>query len=128
VCQARGRLSMQAACLATLTFVVLGSKVLSVQYLMWLMPFWALYRLRASWLAASAANLAIFPYAVSAESFRFVPGHALAVSLTLVFLARDVLIAAGTAAWLRAEFRAPGASRWRDAARGVTAPAQPATG
>jgi hypothetical protein len=99
--QARGRLSVQAACLATLTFVVLGSKVLSVQYLIWLMPLWALYELRVSWLVASSANLVVFPYAVTATSFGYVPTHAFAVSLTLAFFARDVLIAAGTWSWLR---------------------------
>jgi hypothetical protein len=99
--QARGRLSMQAACLATLTFVVLGSKVLSVQYLIWLMPLWALYRLRVSWLLASAANLVVFPYAAAATSFGYIPTHSFAVSLTLAFLARDLLIAAGTWTWLR---------------------------
>jgi len=125
-CQARGRLSMQAACLATLTFVVLGSKVLSVQYLMWLMPLWALYRLRVSWLAASAANLAIFPFAVSAEQFSFAPGHALAISLTLIFFARDVLVAVGTAAWLRSELHPAGTPRGADAPDLV--PARPATG
>jgi len=104
--QIRGRLPIEAACLATLTFVMLGSKVLSVQYLMWLMPMWALYRLRVTWLLAAAANLAIFPYAASAEGLGYLPGHTFAVSLTLTFFARDVLIAAGTVAWLRATLKA----------------------
>ena len=99
--QARGRLSMQAACLATLTCVVLGSKVLSVQYLVWLVPFWALYQLRVAWLLAAAANLVVFPY-VSA-GVGHVPSHAFAISLTLFFFARDALVAGGTWAWLRSE-------------------------
>ena len=99
--QARGRIPLEAACLATLSFVVLGSKVLSVQYLMWLMPLWALYRLRVSWMLACLANLAIFPYAVSAERWGYVPTHSFATSLTLIFLARDLLVLAGTVAWLR---------------------------
>lgn len=99
--QVRGRLPIEAACLATLTFVMLGSKVLSVQYLIWLMPLWALYRLRIAWLLAAAANLAIFPYAASAEGLGYLPGHTFAASLTLTFFVRDVLIAAGTVAWLR---------------------------
>ena len=65
--QVRGRLPLEAACLATLTFVMLGSKVLSAQYLIWLMPLWALYRLRVTWLLAAAANLVVFPYVVSAQ-------------------------------------------------------------
>ena len=99
--QARGRLPLEAACLATLTLAVLGSKVLSVQYLIWLMPLWALYRLRVSWLLASAANLVVFPYVASATHFGYVPGHAFAVSLTLTFFARDLLVVGGTWAWLR---------------------------
>ena len=122
---------MQAACLATLSFVVLGSKVGSVQYLMWLMPFWALYRLRVSWLVAAATNVAIFPYAVSAGKFGYVPTHTFAISLTMIFFVRDVLMAAGTVAWLRAELHEPGSPRRRHAlARSSPArsPAQPPTG
>jgi hypothetical protein len=115
--QARGRLPLEAACLLTLTLVVLGSKVLSVQYLMWLMPLWSLYRLRASWLAASAANLVVFPYAASATGFTYVPAHAYSVSLTLTFLARDLLVAAGTWAWLRS-----GESRGTELPGGAHAP------
>lgn len=84
---------------------MLGSKVLSAQYLMWLMPQWALYRLRVTWLLAAAANLIVFPYVVSAQGFGFVPDHPLAVSLTLTFFARDVLIGVGTLAWLRTVLR-----------------------
>jgi hypothetical protein len=55
-----------------------------------------------SWLLAAAANLAVFPYAASATHFGYVPTHAFAVSLTLTFFARDLLIAVGTCVWLRA--------------------------
>jgi len=99
--QAKGRLRLDVTCLVTLSLVVLGGKVLSAQYLMWLMPLWALYRLRGPWLVASLANLAVFPYAVSAQSFGYVPTHVFAVTLTLTFLVRDVLIAWGTWTWLR---------------------------
>jgi hypothetical protein len=84
-----------------LTFVMLGSKVLSVQYLMWLMPLWALYRMRPVWLLAALANVVVFPYEVSAQSVTFVPTHIFDSTLTLIFLARDVLIAWGTWTWLR---------------------------
>ncbi len=99
--QVRGRLPVEAACLATLTFVMLGSKVLSAQYLIWLMPLWSLYRLRVTWLLAAAANLIVFPYVMSAQGFGYLPGHTFAVGLTLTFFARDVLIGVGTVAWLR---------------------------
>ncbi len=120
--QARGRIPMEAACLATLTFVMLGSKVLSVQYLMWLMPLWALYRLRVTWLLASVANLMIFPYAAAREHFGYVPSHAFAVSLTLTFFARDVLVAVGTGVWLHAMVRERSAVTVAGLAQGATAP------
>jgi hypothetical protein len=95
---------MQAACLATLTLALLGAKVLSAQYLMWLMPLWALYRLRPVWLLAALANVVVFPYEVSAQSVTPVPTHVFDTSLTLAFFARDVLIAWGTWTWLRSEW------------------------
>jgi hypothetical protein len=73
-----------------------------------LTPLWALYRLRVTWLAASVANLVVFPYVLSATAIGHVPEHAFAVSLTLTFFARDVLIAAGTCAWLRSVHGADG--------------------
>jgi hypothetical protein len=101
--QVRGRLPFEAACLATLTLGVLGSKVLSAQYVVWLMPLWALYRFRPQWLLAALANIVVFPYEISGRGFGLVPTHAFYGSLTLVFLVRDVLIAWGTWAWLRSE-------------------------
>jgi hypothetical protein len=98
--QARGRLPLDVACLATLTLVVLGAKVLSVQYLLWLMPFWSVYRFRATWIMACLANTIIFPYTVSAMTLGHVPADSYALSLALTYLTRDVLIAVGTATWL----------------------------
>jgi hypothetical protein len=98
--QLRGRLPLEAVCLATLTLAVVGGKVLSVQYLIWLMPLWALYRVRASWVAACVINLAIFPYAASAERLGH-PHRPLAITITLAFLVRDLLVAIGTVTWLR---------------------------
>jgi hypothetical protein len=99
--QFRERIPFEAACLATLTLAVLGSKVVSAQYLMWLMPLWALYPFRPLWLLGALANVAIFPYEVSAQSFTFVPTHIFDTTVTLAFLARDLLIAWGTWRWLR---------------------------
>jgi hypothetical protein len=103
--QARGRLPIEAACLASLTFVVLGSKVGSIQYVMWLMPFWALYRLRVTWVLACIANSIVFPYTISAMRFGYVTGHTYVITLTLTYLTRDLLIAAGTWLWLREVLR-----------------------
>lgn len=102
--QLRERLPFDAACLATLTLAVLGSKVLSAQYLMWLMPFWALYRMRPVWLLAALANVVVFPYEVSAQSVTLLPTRVFDVTLTFMFLARDVLIAWGTWTWLRSVY------------------------
>lgn len=99
--QAQGRLTIEDAALATLTLVVLGTKVFSTQYLMWLIPFWALYRVRWSWIAASLVNTAVFPFVISDTRTGFLGPHALAASMTLMSFARDVLIGAGTAFWLR---------------------------
>jgi hypothetical protein len=82
--------------------------VLSVQYLMWLMPLWALYRPRVTWLLAATANLVVFPYAAAAQNVGHLSDHAFAVTLTLAFFGRDLLVAIGTAAWLRSEWRSPG--------------------
>ena len=109
--QARGRLSLTAACLATLSFVVLGSKVLSIQYLMWLMPLWALYRVRAAWALAAAANLAVFVFVEAATGFGYLSRSAFEVTLTLIYFARDVLMVVGTVSWLHAEYARAGAAR-----------------
>jgi len=77
-----------------------------VQYLMWPDAHVGALPAPVTWLLAAAANLAIFPYAASAEGLGYLPGHTFAVSLTLTFFARDVLIAAGTVAWLRATLKA----------------------
>jgi hypothetical protein len=95
---------MEAVFLATLSLVVLGGKVLSAQYLMWLMPLWALYRMKPVWLLAALANVVVFPYEVSAQSVTLLPTHVFDVTLTLMFLTRDLLIAWGTWTWLRSVY------------------------
>jgi len=99
--QLQDRLPLEAVFLATLSLVVLGGKVLSAQYLMWLMPLWALYRMKPIWLLAALANVVVFPYEVSAQSVTLLPTHVFDVTLTLMFLTRDVLIAWGTWSWWR---------------------------
>jgi len=109
--QLRGRLPVEGACLATVTLAVLGSKVGSAQYLMWLMPLWALYPIRPQWLLAALVNIAAFPYGASGGGFG--PSHAFTNSLAMVLLTRNVLIAWGTWSWLRsvvAERRSPPAT------------------
>jgi glycosyl transferase family 87 len=98
--QWRGRLPIEAVLLTTLTLAVLGSKVGSAQYLIWLMPFWALYPIRPQWLFACVANIVAFPYGAGG-GLGVVPTHAFTDSLTLILLTRNVLIAWGTWSWLR---------------------------
>jgi hypothetical protein len=103
---ARGRMPIDAAALASLTIVVLGSKVLSVQYLLWLIPLWALYRVRLSWVVACLVNTVVFPYTIGVTALTNVTVRAYSTSVTLAFMARDLLIAGGTVAWLREILRA----------------------
>jgi hypothetical protein len=97
--QFRGRLPVEVVCLATVTLAMLGSKVGSAQYLIWLMPLWALYPIRPQWLMAALLNIAAFPYGASGGGFG--PTHSYTDGLTLILLTRNVLIAWGTWAWLR---------------------------
>jgi len=99
--QARERLTLEAACLASLTLLVLTAKVGSVQYFMWLMPFWALYRFRVTWLLACVANTVVFPFAAWAGQFGHLTSRAHAVSFTVTYLARDLLVVAGSVGWFR---------------------------
>jgi hypothetical protein len=102
VAQARRQLPLEAAVLLTLTLVLLGSKVLSVQYVMWLLPFWALYRFRLCWLLAALANLIVFPYAVSAMGLNYLSNsYTFVTILTSTYFVRDLLIIVGTLLWAR---------------------------
>jgi len=98
---ARRRLPMEAACLLTLTLLVLCNKVLSAQYLIWLMPFWALYRIRWSWVAACALNVGSFLMSIVVVHYSLLSTREYVATLALINLARDVCIVAGTVAWLR---------------------------
>jgi len=102
--QARGRIPLEAACLATLTLAVLGSKVLSIQYLIWLMPLWALYRVRLSWALASVANMVPFSYSLTAMTMSSVRAHEYVGTMAAIYTTRDLLIALGTVFWLREVF------------------------
>ncbi|MGH9017338.1 MAG: glycosyltransferase 87 family protein, partial [Acidimicrobiales bacterium] len=84
--QLRDQLPFEAACLASLSVVVLGGKVLSPQYLIWLMPLWALYPIRPQWLFACVLSSLVFPYIVSVQHFGYVAAYPLEMSSTLAFL------------------------------------------
>jgi len=74
-----------------------------VQYLVWLMPFWALYPVRRAWMLACAVNTAVFPLSGWVTSFSGASVRTYGTLLALSFFARDLLIASGTLAWLRGE-------------------------
>lgn len=99
--QAKNRIPLEAACLTTLTLVVLGNKVLSVQYLIWLMPLWALYRVRISWALASVVNMFPFSFSVAASRLASVHPRQYVTTVALISVTRDLLIAVGTVLWLR---------------------------
>lgn len=98
---ARGEVDLFAAALASVTCVVLGTKVVSVQYLLWLMPLWACLPMRRSWLAGAALGTLVFPAASLVLAVHPAGNRPLGVLLTLTFLARDGLVAAGTWSWWR---------------------------
>jgi hypothetical protein len=58
---ARGTVSSVQAVIAALTAVILGSKVFSVQYLIWLMPLWAWSPLNREYGIVALANTASYP-------------------------------------------------------------------
>lgn len=94
--QATGRLRLREAALVTLTCVVLGSKVLSPQYLIWLIPLWALYGLRPAWILAGTLNTAIFAVLASSVSAGRTSARHLVITTTLLNLGRNLTIALGT--------------------------------
>jgi hypothetical protein len=99
--QTRDRLTFEATCLASLTLLVLTAKVGSVQYFMWLMPFWALFRFRVSWLLACVANTVVFPLSALANQYGHLTNHAYAAMLAGSYLARNLLVVIGTIGWFR---------------------------
>lgn len=99
---ARRRLGVEAASLAVLSIAVLADRALAPQYLIWLAPLWALWPLRRSWIAACVLTFLTFPVALELHSV-----HGFSAMLpSLVAAARNVVLIAGTAAWLRGELRA----------------------
>jgi hypothetical protein len=105
--QRSGRLGLEASVLLSLTFVVAGGKVFSVQYLLWLMPFWALERQRVSWVSAALVTTAVFPYTAWVMSIAHVATSKYVTGLVLAYFLRDVLVVGGTVAWLRETLSRP---------------------
>lgn len=89
----RRRLSVEAASLAILTVAVMTNHSFAPQYLVWLIPLWALWRFNPAWLLCSLLTAATFPFAPTL----FAAG---------VFGAlRNVVLLVGFGVWLRAELQ-----------------------
>ena len=104
---AKGRMTVEEVALVAVTALLLGSSVLSAQYVMWLVPLWAYYRGRWQWFAASVLTAVGYPYlyvlvsASAIERHITEPQHVpLLMAIAANFLARDLLIAWGTLSWL----------------------------
>lgn len=89
----RGYLSVTAGAIALVTLLILGTKVFSVQYLIWLMPLWSQYPF-SRWLALVALlNTLVYPFlfnAFIADPARYGP------PLVLTALLRNTVLALGT--------------------------------
>lgn len=104
--QAKGLLRMDEAVLLSLTLVVLGSKVISTQYLIWLIPIWALYGLRSPWVLAGTLNTAVFAVLAWTPVSGPVSARHLVMTTTLLNLGRDLAIVIGTVVVAREAIRA----------------------
>lgn len=91
----RGRLPVEAVSLAALSAAVLTDKALAPQYLLWLAPLWAYWRLRPSWLLAAGLTTVVFPV-----MFLATPVGASLYADTVLAALRNALLLGGTAAWL----------------------------
>jgi hypothetical protein len=97
----RGRLGLEATSLGVLSFVVLADRTFAPQYLIWLAPLWAQFRLRAAWLAAAALTTIVFPVAPFLVAATH---HAIGFGLATGFAAlRNALFLGGTLAWLASQ-------------------------
>jgi len=92
----RGRLLVDELSLAVLSTIILGDRALAPQYLVWVIPLWALWPIRRAWLAAAALTTLTFPFAFSIGS-RF---EGSLFPATLVGMGRNIVLLAGTLAWV----------------------------
>ncbi len=100
---AQGRLSVEAVSLAVLTVGVLSDKAFASQYLIWLIPLWALWPLRWGWVAAAALTTLVYP--VLHTNHGPFGLHSFFLDTAAGALRNAVLLVA-TAAWLTGQLRA----------------------
>jgi hypothetical protein len=103
--QWQGRLDPLAALLLALSVLILGSKVFSVQYLIWLVPLWAWYPVSRGWSLAALFNTFGYPlmYSLWAGSPSLLGGW-LVASLAM----RNLLLLAAAANFARGAWIRPG--------------------
>lgn len=89
----RRRLTLESASLAVLTVAVMGNRSLAPQYLIWLIPLWALWAFNPAWLLCCLLTAATFPLAPTL------------FTAALFGALRNVVLLVGFALWLRAELR-----------------------
>ncbi|MBX5468066.1 MAG: hypothetical protein K6U14_11335 [Firmicutes bacterium] len=92
----RGRIGPVTATLTILTAVLLGSKVFSVQFLLWFLPWWSYYRFSPWWAGTAVASSLAYPFA-----YNWASAHPAWWNLDLgLLLARSILLAGGVwAVW-----------------------------
>lgn len=110
---ARGRLPVEATSLAVLSVAVMTDRALAPQYLLWLAPLWAYWRLRPSWLAAAGLTTLVFPvlFMAAGDTGSLYPD-------TVVAALRNALLIGGTAAWMIDGLR----TQWGQRATAPTVP------
>lgn len=98
---AKGYLTVEATSLAVVSVAVLVDKAFAAQYIIWLIPLWAYWPLRRSWLAAAALTTVVYPFMYYEASY-VGPGYYGATSVAVV---RNAVLVAGTLAWFVGQVR-----------------------
>jgi len=104
---------------AAIAAILVGSKVLSVQYVIWLLPFVPLLPVRLRWLSLAITALSTAIYTIDYQALMH-----LEAPWILTLVARNLLLA-GLLAWLLVELWGSGLGKRKDAGSGAAG--RPAT-
>ena len=99
----RGRLTVEAVSLLVITILILTNKSFAPQYLLWLAPLWAFWRLRRSWILVAIITAVTFPLG-SGIAMRL--GFPPLLFITTIGVVRNLVLVAGSLAWLGEILRA----------------------
>ena len=99
----RGHLDPLPALIIGLTIMILASKVFSVQYLLWVMPLWAIYGYNRGWLMTALFNTVSYPV-----MFNLSAGDPLGLGrwLLMALALRNAALLLSTGRFLMAEWHA----------------------